>query len=289
LRAGTAPDFVRHKGAEGTLPVTAEEKIEILILMAADAGAALAAQALQTLKNCSSAELTRFLATTTTVTALEFAASHLAAQRQDVVEALLENPLLPEETQAALLPSLETLTEQLPPELLVDSPSATAPLEAENPEQAAPVDERKETLIQKIGRMNSVQKIKLALTGNQESRVILIRDSNKVVSRTVLQSPKLSDGEIENYASMKSVSEEILRLISRNRAFRKNYNVVRALLNNPRTPIDVALPLIPRMNEKDLKGLGINKNISDVIRGLAIKLLKQREDAAKPKLPGKKH
>lgn len=233
--------------------------------------------------------MTNFIATTTTVAALEFAASHLAGQRQDVMEALLQNPLLPEDAHATLLASLQSAPVEFPPELVVDSSPAAAASEAENANQPDVVDDRKETLIQKIGRMSSVEKIKLALTGNQESRLVLIRDSNKVVSRTVLQSPKLSDGEVENYATMKSVSEEILRLIARNRAFRKNYNVVRALLNNPRTPIDVALPLIPRMNEKDLKGMGINKNIPDVIRGLAIKLVKQREEASKPKLPGKKH
>jgi len=105
----------------------------------------------------------------------------------------------------------------------------------------------------------------------------------------VLQSPKISDLEIENIASMKNVTEEVLRLISTNRKFAKSYSVIRSLINNPRLPIDVGLPLLNRLNERDLKGLTLNKNIAEVIRSMATKQIKQKEEANKPKLPGKKH
>jgi hypothetical protein len=137
--------------------------------------------------------------------------------------------------------------------------------------------------------MTAVEKTALALKGNQEERLTLIRDSNKVVARAVLQSPKVTDADIEAYASMKSVTEEVLRLISTNRAFMKGYAVVRALVNNPRAPVDVTLPMLNRLNERDLKGLMLNRNVADVLRSMATKMVKQREDATKVKLPGKKH
>ena len=149
--------------------------------------------------------------------------------------------------------------------------------------------QERETLIQKISRMTVVEKIKAALTGNLETRVILIRDSNKIISRAVLQSPKISDTEAESYAAAKNVSEEVLRLIAMNRKFMKSYVVMRALVNNPRAPIDITMPLINRLNDRDLKGLGLNRNVPEVIRSMAIKALKQKEEATKPKLPGKKH
>lgn len=142
----------------------------------------------------------------------------------------------------------------------------------------------RETLIVKIGRMTVVEKIKAALTGNMETRALLIRDSNKIISRAVLQSPKISETEAEGYAAAKNVSEEVLRLIASNRKFKKAYNVVRALVNNPRAPIDVTMPLMIRINERDLKGLTLNRNVPEVIRTLAIKMIKQREDAGKVKL-----
>ena len=145
----------------------------------------------------------------------------------------------------------------------------------------------RETLIQKVSRMSVVEKIKAALTGNMETRSLLVRDSNKIVSRAVLQSPKISETEAESYASAKNVNEEVLRLIAMNRKFMKSYAVIRALVNNPRAPIDVTMPLMGRINERDLKGLSQNRNIPDVIRGLATKAIKQKEEAAKPKLGGK--
>jgi len=145
----------------------------------------------------------------------------------------------------------------------------------------------RETLIQKINGMNVVQKIKAALTGNLETRMLLIRDSNKVVTRAVLQSPKISETEAESYAAAKNVSEEVLRLIATNRKFMKAYVVVRALINNPRTPIDVTMPLMGRMRDRDLKGLSLNRNVPDVIRNMAQKVIRQKEEASKLKLPGR--
>ena len=127
------------------------------------------------------------------------------------------------------------------------------------------------SLIQKIGRMTVVEKIKAALTGNMETRALLIRDSNKIISRAVLQSPKISETEAEGYAAAKNVSDEVLRLIAGARRFRKSYTVIRALVNNPRAPIDVTIPLMVRINDKDLKGLSLNRNVPEVIRSLAIK------------------
>ena len=145
----------------------------------------------------------------------------------------------------------------------------------------------RETLIQKISRMSVVEKIKAALTGNLETRSLLIRDSNKIISRAVLQSPKISETEAESYAAAKNVSEEVLRLIAVNRKFMKSYVVMRALVNNPRAPIDVTMPLMGRVNDRDLKGLSLNRNVPEVIRAMAIKTIKQKEEASKVKLPGK--
>jgi hypothetical protein len=125
--------------------------------------------------------------------------------------------------------------------------------------------------------MSATQKIKAALIGSQEERMTLVRDPNKLVARAVLQSPKLSDHEIETFASMKDVSEEVLRRIVLSRKFMKNYAVVRALVNNPRTPIDVGLPLLHHLNDPDLKRLALNRNVADVIRTTADKFIKRKE------------
>jgi hypothetical protein len=260
-------------------------------------------RALAELQKCSDEVLHQILANPATpVPILELAANRLVKGREDLLEFLLVNPSLPERLQDHIVSELASLSGPSL-ELTEEAVTAVEPARAPSPPgedegkpgepEAAPGKEEKEkkreTLLEKIGRMSAVEKIKAALTGNQETRLLLIRDSNKIVARSVLQSPKLSDGEREAFASMKNVSEEVLRLIAMNRAFIKKYVVARALLNNPRAPIDVTLSLLPRMNEKDLKGLSLNRNVAEVIRGMATKTIKAKEEASKPKLPGKKH
>ncbi len=226
---------------------------------------------------------------------LDFAANQLIFGRKEVADALLANPALPEPLRDWINQAQSFEREAA----LVSTPPAEVPAQAGAQPAAGPVAEadtppgeekhERVTLLQRIGRMTSAEKIKTALTGNQEERLLLIRDSNKVVARAVLQSPKVSDMEIENIAGMKNVTEEVLRLIAMSRKFMKSYNVTRSLINNPRTPIDVGLPMLGRLNERDLKGLTLNKNIAEVLRSMATKLIKQKEEANKPKLPGKKH
>jgi hypothetical protein len=152
------------------------------------------------------------------------------------------------------------------------------PPECIKPEEDLTPQERL-TLIEKVSRMTVVEKMRAALTGNLETRSLLIRDSNKIVSRAVLQSPKISETEAENYAAAKNVSEEVLRLIAANRKFMKAYVVMRALVNNPRAPIDITMPLILRLNDRDIRGLALNRNVPDVIRSMAIKAVKQKAEA----------
>ena len=144
--------------------------------------------------------------------------------------------------------------------------------------EAEPDNERRKTLLQQISTMTVSQRVKFAMKGGSEARRTLIRDTNKVVQRAVLQSPRLTDQEVESFASMTNLTDEILRIIGKNRNFRKNYNVVRNLLNNGKTPLDTTLGMLPMLNPADLKKLGMNKNIPETLRGTAVKMMRQRSE-----------
>ena len=257
------------------MPVTLEEKIEILVLLASDQAEEIRGRALETLQGWNARDLRQLLSSSTTSPAvLGFAARNLATSRQELVEALLANPILSSDAEECLLANLATTA------------AGEAPSESVSPRglvtDANPSEEKRKTLIQKISSMSVVEKIKLALTGNLESRMILVRDPNKLVARCVLQSPKVTDSEVESYASATNVTEEVLRLLALSRKYMKSYAVVRTLVNNPRAPIDITLPLLKRLNDKDLKGLTINRNVPEVLRGMSSKMIKQRELAKKP-------
>jgi len=152
-------------------------------------------------------------------------------------------------------------------------------------EAAAEVEpdvKKRTTLLQRMATMNIVQRIQLAVKGGREERMLLIRDPNKIVQRGVLQSPRLTDLEIESFAAMTNVSQEVLRLISKNRNFMKSYVVVKNLTKNPKSPLDVSLHLLPHLTPNDLKHLSANKNVPETLRSSAAKLHRQRNSAGKP-------
>src|SRR6185369_7127942 len=98
--------------------------------------------------------------------------------------------------------------------------------------------------MQRVARLNASERVKIAFIGGKEERAILIRDGARVVQNAVLASPKLTDPEVETFAAQKNVSENVLREIARSRRFMKNYSVVRNLVLNPKTPLDVSMPLV---------------------------------------------
>ena len=142
-----------------------------------------------------------------------------------------------------------------------------------------PLDpERRISLLQRLARMKVVERVQLALKGNREERMALVRDPCKVVQRAVLQSQRLSEREVETFASMTSLSEEVLRNISMNRKFRKNYMIIRNLVNNAKTALDVSLHLIPNLTAPDLKALTGNKNVPETLRNASLRLHRQRAE-----------
>ena len=136
---------------------------------------------------------------------------------------------------------------------------------------------KRETLMQKLTRLNVVERIILALKGGREERMLLIRDRNKMVQRSVLQSPRLTDSEVESFAAMANVTSDVLRIISLNRVFMKSYAIIRNLVKNPKTPLDISLHILPRLTATDLKILTTNKNIPETLRNTAIKLHRSRK------------
>jgi len=146
-----------------------------------------------------------------------------------------------------------------------------------------PITAKRDNSMQKINRLDVKGRIQLALKGNKEERSILIRDGTKVVALAVLEAPKHSDGEVEKFALQKNVLEAVLRQIPLKRRFMKNYIVVRNLVANPRTPLDLGMGLIKHLLAQDLKNISANKEVSETVRKMATKMYKQKLDQANKK------
>jgi hypothetical protein len=141
-----------------------------------------------------------------------------------------------------------------------------------------PSIKKKVSAFQRIARLGVGDRVQLAIKGTKDERFILIRDGSKVVSAAVLESPKVTDQEVEMFSSLKSVQEGVLRGIASKRKFMRNYIVQKNLANNPRAPLDVTMPLLKGLMINDLRAMAGNKNVNDTLRKMSHKLYKQRTE-----------
>jgi hypothetical protein len=180
------------------------------------------------------------------------------------------------QTGAAMTSASADATAGKPVAAAAGKPAASA-VAVKAKKQAPPgLEERRDSVLQKIAKLDIRGRITLAMRGSKEDRSILIRDSTKLVAIAVLESPKVSDGEVEKFALQKNVLEAVLRAIPLKRRFAKNYNIMRNLVQNPRTPLDLSLGLMKNLLIHDLKNLSGNKEVSDTIRKLALRMFKQK-------------
>jgi hypothetical protein len=144
-------------------------------------------------------------------------------------------------------------------------------LDDSDPTPAANQAEDDQTTAQRLALMGVMEKVKVATRGTREERGILIRDPNRLVAAAVLSSPKLTDQEVEGFAKMANVTDEVLRVIGANRHWTKNYGVVAGLVRNPKTPLAISMNLIQRVNDKDIRLIALDRNVPEPIRIVARK------------------
>jgi hypothetical protein len=140
-------------------------------------------------------------------------------------------------------------------------------------EEAKPETERAKTLFQEIKTMKTGERMLLAIRGGQEVRSILLKDANKEVVRMVLQNPKLTESEVDLIAKNRNISDDVLRIVSKNREWMKNYSIVYSLVANPKTPAGIASSLVPRLKKRDLEMLSKSRGVSEMVRASAKRML----------------
>jgi len=244
FKRGEVTRDVRMQAAEGALAPSAHEQVEILLLLAADGDAEIRAAAETTIARIPSDALRSFLA------------------RQDVPETIREAFARRGVVAAGAPPSDsdDPLIDTAPP----------SPDDVEIP--AGPAGEAaRQSISQQIAKMGFSERLKAAIKGSREMRTMLIRDPNKMISASVLSSPKLTENEVEAFSKMASLSEDVLRIIATNRRWMKNYGVVVGLCRNPKTPLAMSLNNMNRLNDRDLQMLSIDRNVPEPLRVAARK------------------
>jgi hypothetical protein len=305
FRTGRAPIERKLAVCTGAAPLEPEDRAELLAILSTDPETRIAERSANALLALPLSAFTAGLARPDAAPQLfEYCGTNLIS-KPEIVSALFANLSCPIQVLASVVHRLSeedvrTLANNL--SLLGDRPElakilVTSPMIAPDQKQMLdevgqgapdPValaeilkevegdDQKKQSLLQRLSRMRVVERMQLAIKGGREERMALIRDSCKVVQRAVMQSPKLSEREVETFAGISNLSEDVLRIIANGRSYRKNYSIVRALAFNPKTPLDVSLHLLPLVHVPELRTLMTNKNVPETLRTTATKLFRQR-------------
>jgi hypothetical protein len=158
-----------------------------------------------------------------------------------------------------------------------DADTAIDP-EVEAAVAAEAAGDEKLTLVQRVTKMNVAQKVKFAFRADKEGRTLLLKESSRLVVMAVLNSPKITEQEIETLSKSRNVSEEILRAIARRRDWMSKYSIKQGLASNPKTPVSIAMGLLAALTTRDLGMLGKDKGVPEPIRNTAVRLAKQRSE-----------
>jgi hypothetical protein len=136
----------------------------------------------------------------------------------------------------------------------------------EDPQIAELLAKQEGPLHTRLADMTVREMVMCALKGTREERGVLINSRNRLVVHAVLASPKLGENEVERFANSRSVSEEVLRVISSNNKWLRLYGVVLAVVQNPKAQLQTALRLLPKLNSRDLMRVSRNRNVPPVVR-----------------------
>lgn len=245
FRRGEVPLEVRLDAAIGRVAPRGQEQLALLVMLLDDAEPEVRAAAERTLSIIPSAAMAAVLA------------------RADAPAELVRYF---ETRGVAAVPGPETSAVEADAPL-IETPGTAWDTIVDDPD--SPVDESPDSamsITQQIQQMNIVERVRAAMKGSREVRAILVRDPNKMVSSAVLASPKLTLAEVESFAKMASVGEDILRAIGQNRAWVKSYGVAAGLTRNPKTPVAMSLNLMQRLIDRDVRAIAIDRNVPEPLR-----------------------
>lgn len=152
------------------------------------------------------------------------------------------------------------------PEVVEPQPEEAEP-DSEEEESTEEEDWSEEELskYQQIEHMSVADKIKMAMTGDKEWRTLLLREANKQVNTAVLKNPRITEKEVITIVKNRSSNEDLIREILRNRDWVKIYEVKKALVYHPRTPLQTAMRYMNFLAERDVRDLAKSREVNHAI------------------------
>jgi hypothetical protein len=269
------PKETKLQAARGDIAVSAVDLGTILFFLSHDPDPEVRGAAIKSLRDLPEPQLLAIADSADTHPKILDMLARFHYPKQAVAVKLATHPGIESQT-------LAFLTEMRPEKAVNPLPTPEPDMpEAEDPdtaemEEVDEVDEESEQFKSKFQlslKMEIPEKIKMALIGDKEWRTLMLKDTNNLISVSVLKNPRITEPEILTVIKSNSNNEEVLRIICRNKEWIKNYQIRKALVLNCKTPLQTSLRLLSTLTDKDVALLAKSKNIPSVISAQARKLL----------------
>lgn len=202
----------------------------------------------------------------------DLSGSDLGADDALLIASMIEVPDFETEDSWMGLEYIEEIYEESPQQRALIADRIIGEIKLDGSEVSA----ERVSVINRIMKMGMKDRMRLAMKGDREARNILIRDPNRIVCQAVVNNPRITEQEVEKIAAMRSITEDVLRQLANNRQWQRSYAIIHNLARNPRTPIANVLPILTRLQLRDLMALSKNKNVSDAVRRQALRLTQTR-------------
>jgi hypothetical protein len=269
VRPGTPPEtrLAGCSAASGLLPF---ERITLLFCLSKDPDNMVKSTAIQQFGLLPEDVIDIYSASSDAHPAVLEILSRLTLARSSIIGTPSEQAILPEQSKN----SPEDAEMDQAPDVEVGNEEDAEEENGDGDESSFDVQDEEFQSKYKMAQIMGIgEKIKMALSGDKEWRAILVKDSNKLVSGSVIKNPRISEAEVLALIKSGIQNDEIMRLICANKEWIKNYSIRKALISNNRTPIQNAMRYLDSMGEKDLASFAKSKNISSVVSTMAKRIL----------------
>ncbi len=181
----------------------------------------------------------------------------------------ISGQLIPEPTEEPL-PTDEIFSEVL------EFDEGEDALEIDRVDGSEELKEKFKPLSFRIRNMTNAEKIRLCIVGDAAARSILVRDPNKLISYAAISSPSMTENEAGAIAKSKEIGEDILRYIGNKKDWLGSYEIKRALVMNPKTPVGISMRFLGHLRTNDLKALSRSRGVPNALKTAAKQRLQKK-------------
>lgn len=108
-------------------------------------------------------------------------------------------------------------------------------------------DTEEQPLWQRYEQLTKPERIRLARHGGHEARRKILQDRDKTLHVHVLGNPRLTAGEVATLVRVGQPSAPFFNQLATRRQLLDNVDVVTAIVQHPRSPIDLAVRLVAKL------------------------------------------